>query len=870
MKKINRKNRVVRAALSGLEALEGRMLMAAPGPLGGPVPEDIAGKIDQRLYDVSLEVQRGGTNAWMRDGVVHVDTAGRIQTYVMGDPTELGASLRNLGALVDGSDRVSQLTEAWLPADKFDDIARLGAVRQIEVPAYATFNTVTSQGDSVHKADKVRSQFAQYGIDGTGIKVGVISDGAGHIADVGAELPSVTIDPSHPGSGNEGTAMMEIVHDLAPGAQLYFSGVGNGTAFGMSQSINWLVSQGCNVIVDDVTFFDQGFFSDTLLANTAQNAINQGVVYVTAAGNQADHGHWQGQFTTSQSLGKGGMLNKFGAFDDDNKVNIPAGANFRSFLEWSDAWGASSNDYNLYLFNSDTFAQLDASEKLQTGSQNPWEMVNWTNNTGSTVHAELWVVRKTGAASRELELFTVGNSTLQYSTPGDALIGQAAVPGVMSVAAVESSFPATVENFSSRGGSTIYTNFLFQTKTVRQTLDGAAVDGVQTKVGQLGYFYNPFYGTSAAAPHAAAIAALVRQANASLTPAQVSQIMADTARDISAPGYDTDSGAGRYDALAAVYAAFTPGAPDMTAVTDYGFSHTDNLTGDVTPNFTGTVPLGSYVRLFVDGVQSSAVQLAANVGTYSLFPGSNLADGQHAITIRVAADSSAPLAENSNVSAPLNVTIDTVAPALLNVAYCFDAPGQRLTYTFSEDISNGLSEGAIGVFNLTTNQYVLDSLSFAPGFKAVITFPSYTYGAVPDGNYHATITGLADSAGNILVSGLDYDYFVLAGDTNHDRSVDFYDMVAVAQSYGQSGGKLWADGDFTADGNVDFADLVILAQNYGQSLPDPNAFAPVPAQQMAVFASSPNLLDGSVKVKKSLFSTAVIRPDVHKNRRRGH
>src|SRR5437667_3010031 len=156
MKKINRKNRVVRAALSGLEALEGRMLMAAPGPLGGPVPVDIAGKIDERLYDVSLEVQRGGTNAWMRDGVVHVDTAGRIQAYVYGDPNELGASLRNMGALVDGSDRAAQLTEAWLPADKFDDIARLGAVHQIEVPAYATFNTVTSQGDSVHKADKVR------------------------------------------------------------------------------------------------------------------------------------------------------------------------------------------------------------------------------------------------------------------------------------------------------------------------------------------------------------------------------------------------------------------------------------------------------------------------------------------------------------------------------------------------------------------------------------------------------------------------------------------------------------------------------------------------------------------------------------------
>ena len=76
--------------------------------------------------------------------------------------------------------------------------------------------TVTSAGDSILEADKVRSDFAAYGIDGTGVKVGVISDGADDRNNVGSDLPTVTVNPALPGDGDEGTAMMEIVHDLAP------------------------------------------------------------------------------------------------------------------------------------------------------------------------------------------------------------------------------------------------------------------------------------------------------------------------------------------------------------------------------------------------------------------------------------------------------------------------------------------------------------------------------------------------------------------------------------------------------------------------------------------------------------------------------
>jgi hypothetical protein len=829
------------------EMLESRTLMSVSPPATVP-PSEVVDKLDQHLYQVAVDLQRGAENPWVRNGVVRVDSANRVESYLstLESPASIDTELRRLGVIPEYSDTDAKLIQAWVPASAFDDVARLTGITHVDPPVYAVSNLVTSAGDGVLKADKVRAQFAAMGIDGTGIKIGVISDGADDRAAVGAELPAVTLHPtiqswSSPGSHNEGTAMLEIVHDLAPGAQLYFAGPD--TATEMTTAINWFVSQGCNIIVDDLGFFDQGYFTDTAIANAAANAISQGVVYVSAAGNFSDDAHYQALYQASQSATSGGILHRFAPGGNDAELlNIPAGADFRAFLQWSDGWSTSANDYNLYLYDGDTFDSLDTATNVQNGNDKPFEMIAWKNNTGSTVHAQLWVEKKNGAAARELELFTLGNSTLTYQTAGDAIFGHQAVEGVISVAAAAAATPDTVESYSSRGGSTIYTNFTTQTKVVRETLDGTATDGVQTKIGQLGIWpHNPFYGTSAAAPHAAAIAALVKQAKNSLTPAQLADIMADTAIDIGVAGYDTASGAGRYNALDAVYMAYTPPATDMTGGTDWGFSNTDNLTSDVTPNFTGTVPLGSYVRLFVDGVQSAAVQLAPAVGTYSLFPGSNLSNGVHAITIRVASSSSVPLAENSATSAPLNVTIDTIAPSLVNVAYSYNAPGQRLIYTFSEDVSNGLSEGATGVHNLTTDSYPLRTLSFQPGFEAVLTFPTYPYGALPDGDYHADISGLTDSAGNVLSTGLGYDFFVYGGDANLDRTVNFADLVTLSQHYNSQSGNLWADGDFTADGKVDFADMVILSQHYNTSLPAAASsivVQPPPPQQQVVAAGS--------------------------------
>ena len=89
-----------------------------------------------------------------------------------------------------------------------------------------------------------------------------------------------------------------------------------------------------------------------------------------------------------------------------------------------------------------------------------------------------------------------------------------------------------------------------------------------------------------------------------------------------------------------------------------------------------------------------------------------------------------------------------------------------------------------------------------------------------DGNYTATL-----SKGSTLADDVPMSFFVLNGDANHDRTVDFSDLLILAKNYGKTGGLTAADGDFNYDGSVDFSDLLLLAKKYGSTLAAPAAAA---------------------------------------------
>ncbi|HEY7116210.1 MAG TPA: peptidylprolyl isomerase [Tepidisphaeraceae bacterium] len=295
-----------------------------------------------------------------------------------------------------------------------------------------------------------------------------------------------------------------------------------------------------------------------------------------------------------------------------------------------------------------------------------------------------------------------------------------------------------------------------------------------------------------------------------------------------------------------------PAAPtsiDLLDASDTGASTTDNLTR------LNNASASSKLQFQVNGVLSGAVvklfdgatllgQATVPTGQTSVVITTSgtaaLADGLHNLSATqtlanvnwTAGNRSGTANLLSVASAALALTVDATSPTIL-LAPPFNplvAPHQ-LVFRFSEDVSASLSAGDVALLNTTTNTPYESIAPLPMGAAFSYGFPfDVTGGVLPDGNYHATLAAgnVTDRAGNPLAAGATADFFVLAGDANHDRHVDFNDLVALAQNYNTTDGRTFDQGDFNYDGNVDFNDLVILAQRYNTTLPAPVA-APVPA-----------------------------------------
>jgi Subtilase family/Dictyostelium (slime mold) repeat len=470
------------------------------------------------------------THLWERDGKVHV----RITTDDPSDP-----ALRNAG--LDARHTSRDRVEGWLPAQNLEALQNVPTVRGVR-PVLPGRLRATADGAS--RADLARAT----GFDGSGITVGVISDGKGSLPD------SVVPAGCTAGSGSEGQAISEIVGTLAPGTRRLFSeGISSSQAF--IDSVACLRAAGATVIVDDIGFFDEPFFQDGSVADAVAQAVAAGVSFHSAAGNEAGE-HYAATF-------RGDVLHDFsGAGDTFDDITVRPGDTLDCVLQWDDPFGGSSNDYDLELYDMGqaTPVLVTDSTDPQTGTQDPIEVVSAVNRGGSTGRAGI-AIRRAAGDVRDLKLFCFGGDTYQYVTPAGSLIGHPAVPGVVAVGAIDVADPGldTVEAYSSQGPVTIR----FPVPETRAKPDLAAFDGVTTATPD----FSPFFGTSAAAPDSAAVAALLLEKNGCLVPADVRQHLVGTAVDIGVPGVDPVSGAGRLDARAAIDATPLPACDDGDACT---------------------------------------------------------------------------------------------------------------------------------------------------------------------------------------------------------------------------------------------------------------------------------------------------------------
>jgi len=388
---------------------------------------------------------------------------------------------------------------------------------------------------------------------------------------------------------SEGSAMMEIVYDLAPGVQLFFASAFNGPD-SFADNIRLLRNTyHCDIIADDVAYSDEPVFQDGVIAKAVDDVTQDGALYFSSAGNEGNltngtSGTWEGDFSPAGTAGSplpaGYTLHSFGA----NNFDRLAAATRDITLHWSDPLGNSTNDYDLFVLNAAGTAVLTggSSTTPQTGlGSDPIEEV--FNGNGFPANARIVVVAKGGAQVRALHIATFGGR-LQVFTSGEThghnsagcvlsdpnCLGRAF--GVAAVAWNSARGPLRpfvggasnpTEPFSSDGPRRMFFkadgtpitpgNFLFATNggVALVKPDISAADGTTCR--PPGPF-SPFFGTSAAAPHAAAVAAIVKSARPSATGGQIFSALTTTALDIRAPGIDRDSGYGIVMALAAVNA----------------------------------------------------------------------------------------------------------------------------------------------------------------------------------------------------------------------------------------------------------------------------------------------------------------------------
>jgi len=519
--------------------------------------------VKEKLKDqqITARIAEGIDVSGLSNSMVKVDEDGNIHTYIrvhsLGNLEE--AQLESCGVKIEIVNEEYGIVQAWIPPDRLDEVAQLGFVQRIVPPGYAVtrVGAVTTEGDVVLNANQVRA----LGLDGTGVRVGVISDGVDSraAAQGSGDLPATVTIQTHAGSGDEGTAMLEIVHDLAPGAELGFCGPS--TSLEMVTCVNDLANiYGADIIVDDLGFFDQAFFEDYFIAQAVANVVSNGVFYTSSAGNSA-RTHYQGDYSDS-----GDGLGSHAISAGNNVFDIPASGIVRVFLQWSNPFdGTASDDYDLCLQGEDALT-CETSNFTQDGAGGddwPWEW-RFEDCTGGCS----FQVRLVNGNPQTLELYVLDVAALSDpadQVAADSIFGHPAVPGALAAAAVDQASPNTIETFSSRGPVTI----LFPATEIRQKPDLTATDGVA--VTGAGSFPSPFYGTSASAPHIAGVAALLMSGGR--TAAAATTALRQTAVGLGAA---TTYGAGRIDAFAAF--GFLQGALQFELrVDDDGGGGSDNF-----------------------------------------------------------------------------------------------------------------------------------------------------------------------------------------------------------------------------------------------------------------------------------------------------
>ncbi|MBI3966997.1 MAG: carboxypeptidase regulatory-like domain-containing protein [Chloroflexi bacterium] len=423
--------------------------------------------------------------------------------------------------------------DAWVRISQLRSLAQHPAVSRVGI-APKPRPQIDGEGSTLIGAPAWHSA----GLTGTGVRIGIVDTGfQGYAALLGTELPATvntTCSPEPLENGDaHGTAVAEVIYDVAPGASLYLVAVRTATQAGNAALC--LASAGVTVINHSVVWPFDGKGDGTGLANdVVAAAVGRGATWINSAGNQAQ-GHWSGVWSDPDgddhldfiagdaALGLGKLQN------DQWTQTVAAGETIEVDLRWDDAWGAACNDYDLVLRRSGVVVAASRDRQGCTPGQQPFEHVSYVAAAGGSYDVQVVRHRANGQARLDIQSF---NHVPEYRTAAGSVLAPAdsASPGLIAVGAVNWATPGQALPSSSQG----------PTADGRLKPDLAAPAGVSTAT-----YPGGFPGTSAAAAYVAGAAALVKEYYPAIQPSGIKNYVAGRSTDVGDVGGDSAFGSGR-------------------------------------------------------------------------------------------------------------------------------------------------------------------------------------------------------------------------------------------------------------------------------------------------------------------------------------
>jgi len=553
---------------------------------------------EYQAYLQQADAQARGPSGFRSRNFMAPTAAGyvSIDTAAAGDPEVLAADLEALG--LEGAAVFGRMVSGFLPMSALPVLETLDSL-QFARSAYAMAQAgaVTSQGDAAIRADVGRNAV---GVDGTGVMVGVLSNtfnclGGAPAGVASGDLPAIAVLEEGPCGGqgllsafpDEGRALAEIVHDVAPGAAIAFHTADGGQA-NLAQGIVDLANAGAKVITDDIIYFAEPMFQDGIVAQAVDQVKARGVSYFSAAQNDGRRSYESPFRPSGFGFNFGGQFRETHDFDpgpgidDCQQITVPVGEGLSLIFQWDQPFASatiggagSQSDMDIFLTNAACTEFLN--ERGGQGGENnlgndPVEVVQFSNEGPATTFG-LIIIRFSGPApglmkTALLDRYRAAQITInEFDTRSGTSYGHLNAQGGLGVGAAfyreTPAFGTTppvprIQAFSSAGGVPT----LFDTAgnrlpvpQFRQQPALVAPDGVNTTfLGPIdveGDGFPNFFGTSAAVPHAADVAALLKDLNPAASPDEIYNVLKAAAIDMDDPdtpefdtGFDFRTGFG--------------------------------------------------------------------------------------------------------------------------------------------------------------------------------------------------------------------------------------------------------------------------------------------------------------------------------------